>query len=80
MGAGVAKKQHSDYWLFLYGKPFPHFLPENLTFWSAHYLISSVLIIAGAVYSVMISLWYVVRFSKFPNQKPNQAPEFPNFS
>ena len=80
MGAGVAKKQHSNYVAFLYGEPFPHFLTENLTFWSARYLISSVLTMAGAVYIVVISLWDVVRFSKFPNQKPNQAPRFPNFS
>ena len=80
MAVVVAKKQHSNYVAFLYGKPFPHFLPENLTFCGAHYLISSVQYTSGAFYSIVISLWDVVRFSKFPNQKPNQVPKFPNFS
>ena len=67
MGAGVAKKQHSNYVAFLYGKPFPHFYSENLTFWLRCYDSDSVKSIASAGYGTMISLWRVVRFSKSPN-------------
>ena len=78
MSAGVAKKQHSNSWRFLYGKPFPHFSPDFLTFWLLCYPIGSVKSIRCAGYLAMISLWGVVRFSKFPNRKPNQTPKFPN--